>query len=585
MSRCWGGILCTFAALVVLASPAAASESLESRIDEIEHIHEVQPWQKSQQAIDALRRSVDEIPLRQRTRLDLMEARNRLLAGEVDVGLGLLEKVLARPVDLDHRLRALELAASGAGTDHRYELSFAYLYQALKLLPRTSDATRRASILVMASRFHFQAGEQALAMEYMSEAVAAARLSDDDRMRCVVQLDLAYQQMEAGLAGLAIETAGPMWTTCQATEDPVLIGVAMMTMGNAMRHVGRGDQAIGWLERAVDQHLESGFKAGLSESRYFLGMALLDAGRAEAGIALLTDVVDHFERTQSWQLLIELHGTLAIAFEQLDQPARALEHLRAQLEADQKFNDVQRSLRIAYQQAEFENQRRQQELALLRKQNEIYELELQARDSRVQARRVGWVMAAVVALLLVGLLVRFRLDRRRFRRLSERDGLTGLYNHSLFHKTSDRALSQDRQEGRPSALVAADVDLFKQVNDRYGHQAGDAVLTYLGGLLRDVFPPPCIVGRVGGEEFGVFLPDQNRLQARQRIEELRRRLAPVEYDGHSIEVTLSFGLAEARRESRLEALRARADDALYRAKRAGRNELIDAAEIPGAATQ
>ncbi|MEX0914322.1 MAG: GGDEF domain-containing protein, partial [Wenzhouxiangellaceae bacterium] len=127
-------------------------------------------------------------------------------------------------------------------------------------------------------------------------------------------------------------------------------------------------------------------------------------------------------------------------------------------------------------------------------------------------------------------------------------------------------------------LVAADVDLFKQINDRYGHQAGDQVLRRLSALLLEQFPAPSIVGRIGGEEFAIFLPDHNRLQAYRRISEFRDRIRPIEFEGHSIEVTLSFGLTESRKETRLERLRARADHALYRAKRAGRNQVIDAAD-------
>ena len=168
-------------------------------------------------------------------------------------------------------------------------------------------------------------------------------------------------------------------------------------------------------------------------------------------------------------------------------------------------------------------------------------------------------MLGLIGLLLVGLLLRFRADRRRYRRLSEIDGLTRVFNHRRFHHAVEESLAENRTRGKVCSLVAADVDLFKQINDRYGHQAGDQVLRRLGALLLEQFPAPCIVGRIGGEEFAIFLPGHNRLQAHQ--------------------VTLSFGLVESRRESRLEKLRARADHALYRAKRAGRNQVIDAADL------
>lgn len=563
---------------------AAQDEAgFDARLDEIERLHRTQPWEVSQAEIDALRESGIELAtVEQRTRLDLMEARNRFLAGRIDDGLDVLERVLARPIGIDQRLRALELAANAAGVQQQYAMAFTYLYEALKLLPETRDAESRAGLLVLASRFHALAGEQAMAMEYISEALVAAEEAADSRTRCFAEQDLVYLQVRTGLTGLAVETADRMWATCQHSEDPVLIGSAMMAKGAALHYGGRDDEAIGWLQRAVEQHRKNEFAIGVEESRYYLGLARLGAGETERGVELLLESVANLEAREAWQTLIDLHAALADAFQAQGEPGRALDHLRAQLEADSRFNDVQRSLRIAYQQAEFENQRQQQELAVLRQRNALYELERETEASRRNARVMATAMAGVIALLLIGLLVRLRADRRRFRRLSERDGLTGLLNHNRFHRAAESILQQAREAGQPCTLIAADVDLFKQVNDRYGHQAGDAVLVYLGQLLREVFPSPCIVGRVGGEEFAVFLPGENRLQARQRVETLRRRLEPVACGDERIAVTMSFGIAEDRREKRLERLRQRADDALYRAKRSGRDELIDAAELFGA---
>jgi len=566
--------------LAAATGSAIADAELSSRIDTIEQLHHERPWQESQAAIDVLRADgLDGATPDQRARLDLMEGRNLVLAGRFDEAMDRLDRVLSRPVGIDLRLRALELAANASGIDQQYALAFNYLYEGLKLLPDARDPGSRAGLLVLAARFHSLAGEQALAMEYISEALAAAEESGDDRTRCFAEQDLVFQQLRVGLADAASESADAMWQSCQESGDPVLQGTGMMAMGAALLEAGRHDEAVGWLERAIAQHRASEFAVGVAESRYYLGRALLAAGDAEGGTRRLLDSVSYFESREDWQSLIELHATLADSFEQRELPGRALDHLRAQFEADRRFNDIQRSLRIAYQQAEFENQRQQQELAMLRQRNQLFELERQAQSSRQKARTVAIVMAAVIGVLLIGLLFRFRADRRRFRRLSERDGLTGLLNHSRFHRAASSALERSRENDRPCTLIAADVDLFKQVNDRFGHQAGDAVLSYLGQLLREVFPPPGIVGRVGGEEFAVFLPDQNRLQARQRVEELRRQLRPVSVGDSQIAVTLSFGLAEARRERRLERLRSRADDALYRAKRSGRDELIDAAEL------
>jgi diguanylate cyclase (GGDEF)-like protein len=582
----WLGLPALGFALSVFAqdpsdSGSSAAPRLDERIGVIERLNAEQPWAESQREIDALRASdaLASASVDQRSRIDLIEARNLILAGASDAAMERLDAVLARPVAIDRRLRALELAANLSGLRLDFAAAFGYLFEGLTLLPQTQDPMRRSDVLVLASRFTLDAGEPALAIEYLSEALEAARRTNDPRTLCYVEQDLVQLQIRSQLAGLALESARAMWQTCQLRADPVLIGTGMMKMGTALLANDEFDEAIGWLERAERQHRRNEFPIGIAESRHYRGLALLRKGDFAQAMPLLLEAVEHYEALEDWRTLIELREELAQAFEAARDPQAALEQLRGLLRADAEYNDVQRSLRIAYQQADFENQRQQQLLTVARQRNEVLELERLAAAEKRSARKVAFGMSLLIALLLIGLIIRFRADRRRFQQLSERDGLTGLLNHNRFHRAADAALARARLDDEPCTLIAADVDLFKQINDRYGHQAGDAVLVSLAQRLKEVFPSPDIVGRVGGEEFAVFLPGENRLQARQRVEHLRRRLEPVAYAGQTIDYTLSFGVAEARRKGRLERLRIRADEALYRAKRSGRDQLVDVADL------
>jgi diguanylate cyclase (GGDEF)-like protein len=562
-------------------SPPGDGKRLDEQILEIERINAERPWAESQLEIDALRASEEfaSANVDQRSRIDLVESRNLILAGRFDAAMELLDGVLARPVMIDRRLRALELAANLSGLQLDFVSAFGFLFEGLMLLPQTQDPMRRADLLVLASRFTLDAGEPALAIEYLSEALEAARLTEDPRTLCYAEQDLVYLQIRSGLAGLALQTAEGMWRTCQMRADPVLTGTGMMKMGTALLANGEYDEALGWLERAERQHLDNSFLLGVAESRHYVGLTLLRSGNPSRGLPLLIEAVDHYERLEDWRTLIELRAELADAFESAGDFEAALAQLRGLLRAELRFNDVQRNLRIAYQQADFENQRQQQQLAQARQRNEVFELERQAAAERRGARTVAIGMGLLIALLLTGLILRFRADRRRFQQLSERDGLTGLLNHNRFHRAANAALRQARLDGRPCTLIAADVDFFKKINDRHGHRAGDAVLVALAQRLNEAFPAPAIVGRVGGEEFAIILPGENRLQARQRVEHLRRALTPVRSGQDTIDFTLSFGLAEARRKGRLERLRILADEALYRAKRSGRDQVIDVADL------
>ncbi|MES9970549.1 MAG: GGDEF domain-containing protein [Candidatus Thiodiazotropha sp.] len=170
------------------------------------------------------------------------------------------------------------------------------------------------------------------------------------------------------------------------------------------------------------------------------------------------------------------------------------------------------------------------------------------------------------------------------RRIAREDPLTGLANRRALFEAMDRLFALAEAAGQPLSLMIIDVDHFKQVNDRFGHQVGDAVLQQVAKTIKQRLRSNDIVGRIGGEEFLAVLPDTPPNGAMHIAEELRQTLAakPVLQEGHEIEVTISIGLYCSERLLTAEtpdAMIATADEALYRAKTKGRNR-IEIAKVP-----
>ena len=159
-------------------------------------------------------------------------------------------------------------------------------------------------------------------------------------------------------------------------------------------------------------------------------------------------------------------------------------------------------------------------------------------------------------------------------RVSRVDALTGLYNRRHLEEHLHRLGRDAIRTGRPLAVILLDVDRFKQINDTFGHAGGDVVLQRLAAHLQHVSRANEIVGRWGGEEFLLLLPDSDVEVARTTAERIRRGMAerPVAIDGGMVTVTLSGGCA-ADTTGQVDALVNRADAALYRAKAAGRNRI------------
>lgn len=157
-----------------------------------------------------------------------------------------------------------------------------------------------------------------------------------------------------------------------------------------------------------------------------------------------------------------------------------------------------------------------------------------------------------------------------------RDSLTKLYNRRYLDDAMERELSLATREGNPVSVIILDIDHFKQVNDVYGHQAGDEVLRQLGALMRELTRASDIPCRMGGEEFLVLLPKMGLNDAIVRAELIRTRFAEkeIQFGQLSICAKLSAGVAcyPAHGRSASELIR-HADAALYRAKQNGRNQV------------
>ena len=172
--------------------------------------------------------------------------------------------------------------------------------------------------------------------------------------------------------------------------------------------------------------------------------------------------------------------------------------------------------------------------------------------------------------------------------LAATDGLTGLPNKRAVTDALKQTFAQATMTKSPLGLLLLDLDLFKQVNDQYGHGAGDQVLAGVGAALRSVLRDGDFAGRNGGEEFAVLLPDTDIAAALDIAERVRAAIAEITPPGTDVPVTVSIGVAGyPGHASTLDRLERLADAALYVAKRQGRNrvELATAdgeADVPAA---
>lgn len=159
------------------------------------------------------------------------------------------------------------------------------------------------------------------------------------------------------------------------------------------------------------------------------------------------------------------------------------------------------------------------------------------------------------------------------RSLATRDSLTGLSNRRHIRAIAKRAVMRCALAQKPLSVVIGDVDLFKRINDVYGHEVGDRVLVAIGQCLRRTFRVNDVASRWGGEEFLVLLPGADVHSAQRTVERVREAVAHecVRHDDGEVRFTMSFGIAQLDADESFDHAIARADAALYQSKSRGRN--------------
>jgi diguanylate cyclase (GGDEF)-like protein len=174
------------------------------------------------------------------------------------------------------------------------------------------------------------------------------------------------------------------------------------------------------------------------------------------------------------------------------------------------------------------------------------------------------------------LLIQNEEIRRGLEALANKDGLTGLMNRRHFMQAAEMEQQRAQRYRRPVTVAMADLDSFKKLNDTYGHAAGDAVLRDFAEQVRETLRQSDLVCRYGGEEFAFLFPEIGSAETARLAERLRLACAGHDVllaDGRSVRATVSIGLADAST-CPIECALRQADEALYEAKRQGRNRVV-----------
>jgi diguanylate cyclase (GGDEF)-like protein len=399
--------------------------------------------------------------------------------------------------------------------------------------------------------------------ERLAELLALTVAADDRWEEAISRNDLAHLRMEQGdlpAAELEMERAFAVAAAC-APDNRFALGVLSCTRADIRLRAGRPDAALADTRSALDALTASG-----DPNPYVVAMtvviqvqALVALGRpAEAercGQRAVTGLGELVPRARSLIL-----ATVATALREAGRTEEAYDALALSAEVERRAFEELSELQRGLERATLETHAaRGQADALAAKNRELEDV----------VRELGRTQAA--------------LERRtaqledlqvQLREQADRDWLTGLHNRRYLAREVGRHAAEPT--AGPFSLAVLDLDHFKAINDRFGHDAGDRVLTRAAALLLAEMREQDAVVRTGGEEFMLLMPDTASNAAIAACERLRRRIADEPWDqvAEGVVLTASVGVATAGDVTDLDGLARLADRRLYEAKRSGRDRVV-----------
>jgi diguanylate cyclase (GGDEF)-like protein len=421
-------------------------------------------------------------------------------------------RVDGKPINM---VMALNSLAKLYGGMREYDKGFATLAEAMPFA-EMSDSPGRVATL--------RSAEYGLAIESGQPARAVAAL-------------LAALQLERKIGATAMMT----YTLVNLSDNYL----RSRDFPKALRYA---EQVIGEARELGDLRLEA-------VARVNVGYAYLGMGRLAEGKRAFDEGMAIFEKSGNKPDLQSVLAEYGQALERQGDLQGAVEAYHRERKLSNELFEKRRQKAVMELQAKYEGDRKERQIELLRRENQVKSTEL---DNRRLQQRIWWLLAAVFGLAstIVGILfhkvrhanAQLQVKNLELKQQSARDPLTSLYNRRHFQEFMAAFVPAEQRgagDDVAGAIFLLDVDHFKHINDNYGHAAGDAVLKMISSALGEILRETDMIVRWGGEEFLAFLP----AMPRSRLDEVARRVLTgiagrsVEHQGQTISANVSIGFA------------------------------------------
>ena len=569
------GTFCKFCMVLFLGGALCGTANAATPIDTmLSHADSVRTSDPSKfyAQLDELEKRVEEATPDQRMNLRLLRAHGYLMKGKSEPAIRELTQIQQESKNPELLFRAGSMLVNTYALTRQFEQGLRMLNDVLPLSEHVKDRGVRHRGLLVAGVLYNQVGEYKLGQQYADQVLA-----DSPDVRSICAAGNLKAEAQLGLDNSPQEEM--IFDTikrCESAKEPILGGLTRTYLARKWANDGQTAQAIELLERYLPSVQKTGYPLVISEYHSMLASLYLKLGDMRMAQQHASQAVERSKAISSSLPLVMAYKTLYEIADLQNEPATALARYRDYAEADKAYlNDV-KTRQLAYQLVRQQILQKNQQIDVLDQQNQVLTLQRKVDQQAAQNTRLIVILLVVLVASIGYWAFKIKRVQLSLKKMAETDALTGICNRHHFTLRAERALAECARNGEQAALIMFDLDHFKNINDRFGHETGDWALTEVAEACKGFCRRIDVLGRLGGEEFAILMYGCDLRAAARVAEDCRVRLAQIDTKstGQTFAITGSFGVtSSALAGYSLAKLLSHADRMLYRAKHLGRNRV------------
>jgi diguanylate cyclase (GGDEF)-like protein len=494
--------------------------------------------------------------------------------GDYETATPLLNAIIEQSTDATLRFRAGTTLANNLVIGSRYEEAFARINQLLDQLPQIADKDARIQALGVASMLYNEAGQYDLGLTYANQMLRENPVGDGDCKGRLFQIQSLY---ESGKFSTFEQQSREAIDACNKAAEFLFADFVRFHVASFDIQHGQASAAIELLHKHYAEVHRIGYPELTSDFDALLAQAYWNEGKVALAQQYAQAAIDGGVKHEFTKSLTSAYQLLYLVNKKQGDLDAALSYHEKYMAADKGYLNEVSAKALAYQTVTQQVLAKKLQIDTLNKQNQILQLQQALSTKAMETNRLYIILLLTILASIALWAYRVKRSQMSFMKLARRDGLTGIFNRQHFVASAEQRLKYCEKSARVAGLIVIDLDHFKIVNDTHGHAVGDHILRRAVAACEAHLRSTDVFGRLGGEEFGILMPECNSDMVAGRAELIRVAIASVSDsdDARGVTVSASFGVSSTAQSGyNLRQLLIHADKALYSAKREGRNRVV-----------